>query len=159
MHGTTSKKHRRVNKLPKSSFHFAAQQQPGFLAFFSSASDSVLYSKFLCHVFRRAVSLSVVLQPCCLEEDPSRPSVSFPWAVLCVMDFLLLVLVGHSTGNTHETMKRRQVHQTSTSNDFHEALFVDEYQRPAIDVCTIGNSPRSRCILQTNLPNPILCSI
>ena len=111
----------------------------------------MLYSKFLCHVFRRAVSLSIVLQHCCLEEDPSRPRVSFPWAVLCVMEFLSLVLVGHSTGKRHETMKRRQVHHTSTSNDFHVALFVDEYQRPSIDVCTIGNSP----MLQTNLPNPV----
>ena len=78
-----------------------------FLAFFSSGSDSVLIPSpvpRLCHVFRRAVSLSVVLQHCCLEEDPSRQSVSFPWAVLRVMDFLSLVLVGHSTGKTHETI-------------------------------------------------------
>ena len=87
----------------------------------------MLYSKILYHVFRPAVPLSVALQHCCLEEDPSRPSVSFPWAVICVMDFLSLVLVGHSTGETHETMKQREVHHASTSNDFHEALFVDEY--------------------------------
>ena len=157
LHGITSRKHRRVEH------HQTPDQLPlcwtatarFFWPFFSSASDSVLYSKFLCHVFRRAaVSLSVVLQHCCLEEDPLRPSVSIPRAVLCVMDFLSLVLVGHSTGKTHETMKRRQLHQTSTSNDFHEALFVDEYQRPSIDVCTIGNIS----LLETNLPNPILCS-
>ena len=36
---------------------------------------------------------------------------------------------------SHETMKRRQVHDTSTSNDFHEALFLDAaYQRPSTDV-------------------------
>ena len=99
---------------------------------------------------RRAVSISlrvVPVQHCCLEEDPSRPSISFPWAVLCVVDFLSLILVVHSTGKTHETMKRRQVHHTSTSNDFHAALLVDEYPRPSIDVCTIGNSPT----LHTNL--------
>ena len=88
----------------------------------------------------RAISLSVVpVQHCCLEEDPSRPTISFPWAVLCVVDSLSLILVGHSKGKTHETntMKRRQVHHTSTSNDFHAALFVDEYLHPSIDVCTI----------------------
>ena len=49
-------------------------------------------------------------------------------------------------------MKRRQAHHTSTSNDFHAALFVDEYPRPSIDVCTIGNSPT----LHTNLSEPPL---
>ena len=52
----------------------------------------------------------------------------------------------------HETMKRRQVHYTSTSNDFHAALFVDEYPRLSIDVCMIGNSPT----LHTNLAEPQL---
>ena len=100
---------------------------------------------------RRAVSLSVVqVQHCCLEEDPSRPTISFPWAVLFVVDSLSLILVGHSKGKTHETMKRRQVHHISTSNDFHAALFVDEYPRPSIDVCTIENSPT----LPQIFPNP-----
>ena len=85
-------------------------------------------------------------------EDPSRPTISFPWAVLCVVDYLSLILVGHSKGKTHETMKRRQVHHTSTSNDFQAALFLDEYPRPSIDVCTIGNSPT----LHTNLSEPHL---
>ena len=102
---------------------------------------------------RVAVLLSVVpVQYCCLEGDPSRPTISFPWAVLCVVDSLSLTLVGHSTGKTHETMKRGQVHHTSTSNDFHAALFVDKYPRPSIDVCTIGNSPT----LHTNLAQPPL---
>ena len=102
---------------------------------------------------RRAVSLSVVpVQHCCLEEDPPRPTISFPWPVLCVGDSLSLILVGHSKGKTHETMKRRQVHHTSTSNDFHAALFVDEYPRPSIVVCTIGNS----LTLNTNLAEPPL---
>ena len=72
----------------------------------------------------RAVSVSVLpVKHCSLEEDPSRPTgtISFPWAVLCVVDYLSLILVGHSKGKTHETMKRRQVHHTSTSNDFHAA--------------------------------------
>ena len=144
-------KHRRIEHQP--SFHFAEQRQPGFPCLLSSGSDSVLYSKFLCHVFRWAVSLSVHVVPvqhCCLEGDPSKPSISFPWAFLCVVGFLSLIEVGHSTGKKHETMKRRQVHHTSTSNDFHAALFVDEYPRPSIDVCTIGNSPISTQIL----PNP-----
>ena len=102
---------------------------------------------------RRAVSLSAVpVQLCCLEEDPSRPTISFSWAVLCVVDSLSLILVGQSNGKTHETTKRRQVHHTSTSNDFHAALFVDEYPRPSIDVCTIGNSPT----VHTNLAQPPL---
>ena len=102
---------------------------------------------------RRVVSLSVVpVQHCCLEEDPSRPTISFPWAVLFVVDSLSLLFVGHSKGKTHESMKRRQAHHTSKSNDFHAALFVDEYPRPSIDVCTIGNSPT----LHTNLSEPPL---
>ena len=100
---------------------------------------------------RRAVLLSVVpVQHCCLEEDPSRPTISFPWAVHFVVDSLLLIFVGHSKGKTHETVKRRQAHHNSTSNDFHAALFMDEYPRPSIDVCTIGNSPT----LHTNLSEP-----
>ena len=102
---------------------------------------------------RRAVSLSVVpVQHCCLEEDPSRPTIPFPWAVLCLADSLSLILslVGHSKGKTHESMKRRQVHHTSASNDFHAALFVDEYPRPSINVCPIEAAPHSTQIL----PNP-----
>ena len=112
-----------------------------FLVFFLQVQISCyILSSCATSQVRRAVSLSVVPgQHCCLEEDPSRPTISFPWAVLCVVDFLSLILVGHSKGKTHKTMKRRQVHHTSTSNDFHAALFVDEYPRPSIDVCTIGN--------------------
>ena len=101
---------------------------------------------------RRAVSLSVVpVQHCCLEEDPSRRTISFPWAVLCVVDSLSLILVGHSKGKTHETMKRRQVHHTSTSNDFHAALFVDEYPRPRRS--TSARSETAQHSTQI-LPNP-----
>ena len=105
---------------------------------------------------RVAVSLSVVpVQHCCLEGDPSRPTISFPWAVLCAVDSLSLTLVGHSKGKTHETMKRRQVHHTSTSNDFHAALFVDEY--PLVDRRLHDrkqpHTPHKSC------PTPIICSI
>ena len=104
---------------------------------------------------RRAVSLSVVpVQHCCLEEDRRGRASRFLGLLFCDVDFLLLIQVGHSTrtGKTHETMKRRQVHHTSTSNGFHAALFVDEYPHPSIDVCTIENSP----ILHTNLAQPPL---
>ena len=102
---------------------------------------------------RRPVSLSVYQSIAASKNThPLRPSISFPWAVLRVVDLLSLILVGHSTGKTHETIKRRQVHHTWTSNDFHAALFVDECPRPSIDVCTIGNSP----ILYTNLAQPPL---
>ena len=120
-----------------------------FLVFFLQVQIPC-YILISCATFqvRRAGSLSVVpVQHCCLEEDPSRPTISFPWPVLCVVDSLSLILVGHSKRKTHETMKRRQVHHTSTSNDFHAALFVDEYPRPSIDVCSIGNS----LTLNTNL--------
>ena len=125
-----------------------------FLGFFLQVQipcyilSSCATSRFV-EPYRRSV---VPVHHCCLEEEPSRPSISFLWAVLCVVDFLSLILVGHSTGKTDETMKRRQVHHTSTSNDFHAALFVDEYPRQSIDVCTIGNSP----ILHTNLAQPPL---
>ena len=111
-----------------------------FLVFFLQVQiPCYILSSCATSLVRRAVSLSVVpVQHCCLEEDPPRPSISFPWAVLCVVDFLSLIQVGHSTGKTHETMKQRQVRHTSTSNDFHAALFVDEHPRPSIDVCTIA---------------------
>ena len=127
-----------------------------FLVFFLQVKiPCVILSSCATFQVRRAVSLSVVpVQHCCLEEDPSRPTISFPWAVLFVVDSLSLILVGHSKGKTHETIKRKQVHHTKTSNEsfFHAALFVDEYPRPSIDVCTIGNSPT----LHANLSNPHL---
>ena len=154
LYGTTSRKHRRIEHQP--SFHFAEQLQPGFFVFFLQVQiPCSILSTSSCATsqVRRAVSLSVVpVYHCCLEEDPSRPTSSFPWAVLCVVDSLSLILVGHSKGKTHETMKRGQVHHASASNDFHAALFVDEYPRPSIDVCTIGNSPT----LHTNLAQPPL---
>ena len=114
----------------------------------------MLYSKFLYHVSgssRPYRSVSVVpVQHCCLEEDRRGRASRFLGLFFCDVDFLSLIQVGHSTGKTHETMKRRQVHHTSTSNDFHAALFVDEYPHPSIDVCTIENSPYSTQIL----PNP-----
>ena len=48
LYGTTSRKHRRIEHQP--SFNFAEQLRPGFSYLLSSASDFVLYSKFLCHV-------------------------------------------------------------------------------------------------------------
>ena len=132
----------------------------GFLGFrrFDENIRTTLRDFFFCHgnrTWRRLATgrkhRSVVpVQLCCLEEDPPRPTISFPWAVLCVADSLSLIPVGHSKGKRHETMKRRQVHHTSTSNDFHAALFVDEYPRPSIDVCTIETAPHSTQIL----PNP-----
>ena len=123
-----------------------------FLVFFLQVQISCyVLSSCATSQARRAVSLSVVpVQHCCLEEEPSRPTISFPWAVLCVVDSLSLILVGHSKGKTHETMKRRQVHHTSTSNDFHAALFVDEYPRP------LGTSTRSETAPHSTqiLPNP-----
>ena len=153
LYGTTSRKHRRIEHQP--SFHFAEQLQPGFSCLFSSGSDSVLYSKFLCYVSgssSRCAQCSTSPGIAAFEEDPSRPTIPFPWAVLCVVDSLSLILVGHSKGKTHGTMKPRQVHHTSTSNDFHAALFVDEYPRLSIDVCTIGNNPT----LNINLAQPSL---
>ena len=125
-----------------------------FLVFFLQVQiPCFILSSYATSQVCEAVLLSVVpVQHCCLEEDPPMPTISFPSAVLCVVDSLSLILVGHSKGKTHKTMKRRQVHHTSTSNDFHAALFVDEYLRPSIDVCTFGNSPA----LHTNLAEPPL---
>ena len=98
----------------QSSFHFVEQLQLCFSCLPSSGSDSVLYSKFLCHVSGSSsrISLSLVSPALLLKlkKTLSRPTISFPWAVLCVVDFVSLILVGHSTGKTHGTMKRRQVH-------------------------------------------------
>ena len=129
-----------------------------FLVFFLQVQiPCYILSSCAASQVRRAVLLSVVpVQHCCLEEDPSWPTgISFPWAVPLknfVVDSLSLIFVGHSKGKTHETMKRRQAHHTLTSNDFHAALFVNEYPRPSIDVCTIGNSPT----LHTNRSEPPL---
>ena len=135
-----------------------------FLVFFLQVQ--IPCSRWPCYILsscatsqvRRAVSFSVVpVQHWCLEEDPSRPTISFPLAVLFVVDSLLLILVGHSKGKTHETMKRRQVHHTLTSNDFHAALFVDKYLRPSIDVDLHDrkqpHTPHKSC------RTPIICSI
>ena len=140
------------NTMP--SFHFAKQLQPGFSCLLSSGSDSVRYSKFLCYVSGSSsriaqCSTSPALLP---WRKPVEANHLVSLGCFFVVDSLSLILVGHSKGKTHETMKRKQVHHTSTSNDFHAALFVDEYQRPSIDVCTIGNSPT----LHTNLSNPHL---
>ena len=125
-----------------------------FLVFFLQVQIPVLYSKFLFYVSG---------SPSHIAQCSTGPAL-LPWrrpveanhlvSLGCSLcgDSLSLILVGHSKGKTHETMKRRQVHHTSTSNDFHAALFVDEYPRPSIDVCTIGNSPT----LHTNLVEPPL---
>ena len=150
LYGTTLRKHRLIEHQP--SFHFAEQLQPGFSCLLSSGSDSVLYSKFLCHVSGSSSRIArvVPVQRCCLEENPSRPSISFPWAVLCVVDFLSLILVDHSAGKTHEKMKRRQVLHTSTSNDFHAALFVDDIFARQSASARSETAPYSTQIL----PNP-----
>ena len=131
----------RSNTSPASTL-LSSNSQVFFVFFLQVHIPCYILSSCATSQVRRAVSLSVVpVQHCCLEEDPSRPTISFPWAVLFVVESLSLLFVGHSKGKTHETMKRRQAHHTSTSNDFRAALFVDEYPRPSIDVCTIGNSP------------------
>ena len=113
----------------------------------------MLYSKFLCYVSGSSSRIAQCsTSPALLPWRRPVEANSFHWAVLCMVDSLSLILVGHSKGKTHETMKRRQVHHTSTSNDFHAALFVGEYLRPSIDVCRIGNSPT----LHTNLAQPSL---
>ena len=118
--GTTSRKHRRIEQQPMSTLLRSYSQV--FLVFFLQVQILFyILSSWATSQVRRAVSLSVCIVPvnckhCCLEEDPSRPTISFPWAVLCVVDSLSLILVGQSKGKTHETMKRRQVHHTSTSS-------------------------------------------
>ena len=103
---------------------------------------------------RRAVSLSVCIVPvnckhCCLEEDSSRPTISFPWAVLCVVDYLSLILVGHSKGKTHETMKRRQVHHTWPPSPAPQAREIQlkgsiELSRNHVDMHPVKGSGESR---------------
>ena len=66
----------------------AVQLQPGFFVFFLQVQiPCYILSSCATSQVRRAVSLSVVpVQHGCLEEDPSRPTISLPWAVLCVVD-------------------------------------------------------------------------
>ena len=108
------RKHRRIEHQP--SFHFSEQLQPGFSCLLSSGSDSVLYSKFLCHIFHRAVS-HVPVQHCCLEEDPSRPSISFlglfvVWWTFC-RSFQLVTRQGKRTKQWNEDkfiiLRRRMI--------------------------------------------------
>ena len=111
--GTTSRKHRRIEHQP--SFHLAEQLQPGLSCLLSSGSDSMPYSKLLCHVFRRAVSPQCSTTPALLpwrRPVEVRPSISFSWAVLCVVDFLSLILVGHSTA------KNTRNNETKTSSSY-----------------------------------------
>ena len=61
---------------------------------------------------RRAVSVSVVpVKHCCLEEDPSRPTISFPWAVLCVVDYF----IAHSSWSLERENARNYETKTSSS--------------------------------------------
>ena len=62
---------------------------------------------------RRVVLLRVVqVQHCCLEEDPSRPTISFPWAVLCVVDSLS---IAHSSWSLERENARNYETKTSSS--------------------------------------------
>ena len=81
-----------------------------FLAFCSSGSDSVSYCKFLYHVkFRRAALLlySQALMP---WQRYRGHAISLPWAVLCVVNFLIACSSGPIDRRKHETMKRRRIH-------------------------------------------------
>ena len=125
-----------------------------FLVFFFSGSDSVLYSKFLCYV---SGSSSRIAQ--CSTSPALLPwwrSIEANHLVSLGCSLCGRLFIAYSSWSLERenarTMKWRQVHHTSTSNDFHAALFVDEYPRPSIDVCTIGNSPT----LHTNLAEPPL---
>ena len=77
-----------------------------FLVFFLQVQiPCFILSSYATSQVCEAVLLSVVpVQHCCLEEDPPMPTISFPSAVLCVVDSLSLILVGHSKGKTHKTM-------------------------------------------------------
>ena len=155
--------HRRIEQNFPISFHFAEQLQKVFLAFFSSGSYNVPYS-FLYHVFRRVALLLYcqALMPWVLTKI-SRPCHVVALGCFLRGDFFLsLVLVGQSTGEKHETMKRRQIHHAlrhrtaSMQQDPNMFKFVDENQRPSIDICTIRNSPE----LGTNLAQPTnFCSM
>ena len=60
----------------------------------------------------RAVSPTVVpVQHCCLEEDPLRPSISFSWAVFCVVDFF----IAHSSVSLDRENARNNETKTSSS--------------------------------------------
>ena len=114
----------------------------------------MLYSKFLCYVSGSSSRIAQCsTSPALL---PWRRPVEANHLVSLGCSLCGGLFIAYSSWSlereTHETMKRRQVHHTSTSNDFHAALLVDAYPRPSIDVCTIGNSPT----LHTNLAQPSL---
>ena len=117
-----------------------------FLLFFLQVQNNeiacyILSSCATSHV--RAASLSAVpVKHCCLEEDLG--------CSLCGGLFIAHSSWSFDRENARNNEMRTSSSYTSTSNDFHAALFVDEYLRPSIDVCTIGNSP----ILHTNLAQP-----
>ena len=143
------------NKTAPSASTSAEQLQQGFLAFFpqvhtlfrilSICTTSFVEQHCFCSVKHLSLDEDIEAMPCrCL-------GLFFAWR-----SFLSLVLVGQSTGEKHEKMKRRQIYHnyTSTSSSFHASLWTIENQRPSIDICTIRNSPE----LGTNLAQlPSFC--
>ena len=130
-------------KLPQPRFHYAEQLQPGFLALISSG----------CAVFEVPVPhflsshIAVVQSSIAALTKRSRQSISFSWAVFFAWwIFLSLVIAGHSTGkNTKQWNEDKFIIYFDI--EWFPWRFVDEYQRPSIDICTIGNNPE----LDTNL--------
>ena len=156
LYGTTSSKQGRIEHQP--SFHFAEQLQPGFSCLVSSGSDSVLYSKFLFYVscspsHIAQCSTSPALLP--WRRPVEAATISFPWAVLCVVDSLSLILVGHSKGKTHETIKRRQVHHTSSRMISMQPCSWTNIRARRSTSARSETAPHSTQIF----PNPIICSI
>ena len=147
---TTLRKHRRIeqNCLTNQAFTLLNSYSQIF-SLFPSGSDSVPYSKFLCHVFRQAISLkdSPVLAPFKWQRHRGHAfrGLLFAWRTL-----LSLILVDHSTGKNHETMKRRQIHRILRHRSIFRLVHGEE-SAPVERHLHKRKQPRTRNKI---LPNP-----
>ena len=123
-----------------------------FLWLLSSGSDSVLYSKFLCHVSGSSSRIAQCsTSPALL---PWRRPVEAKHVVSLGCSLCGGLFIAHSSWSLGRENARNN--ETKTSSSYFDvewfpcSLVRGRYPRPSIDVCTIGNSP----ILHTTLAQP-----
>ena len=130
--------------------HFAEQLQAGFsgLFFFFRFRLRALFKD---HVPRLSSShIAVVQSSIAALTSTSWPSISFPWAVLCVVDFFVTLSSGpldRETIRNNET--KTSSSNRSTSNDFQSGSWMKISARRSTSALS-ETSPNSTQIL----PNP-----
>ena len=105
------RKHRRIEQnYPSSASTLMNSYSKVFLAFFVLQVQTPFRILSSCTTSFVEPHCCSTVQHWCLDENVEAMSSSFLLLFLVWWTFLSLVLVGHSTGKKHETMKRRQIH-------------------------------------------------